>query len=279
MFHTVTVGDISQVPEFSFVYVTFRDLRLTRPPPPPLTTYITESTLSSNLLPTSSTPQLQHHCLRTKRPYPTMAAHNTTQTFNFLRLPPEVRNSIYVYVFGARHIKLASKFNSTSRPYQYVPEGIVRPANNGSKDARENTYGKPSHTFALLKTCRQIHAETHMLPFELNTFDISRHDSEINPLKLWSETLAKQLRAIRTVRIQTDNAVMEIMFPIESLKLLAGLKRVEVVVVVAAWDFAGMQKRRRRVTRKEVEIVEENKREFEDDCVLGLGSKVEVNFL
>jgi hypothetical protein len=37
----------------------------------------------------------------------------------------------------------------------------------------ESQAGRRSYTFALLlKTCRQIHAEARLLPFQLNTFEL-----------------------------------------------------------------------------------------------------------
>jgi hypothetical protein len=58
---------------------------------------------------------------------------------------------------------------------------------------------RPSHTFALLKTCRQINAEASKLPFELNTFVLGYDDA----LEIWTRTqvLATRVRLIRTVRL------------------------------------------------------------------------------
>jgi hypothetical protein len=60
----------------------------------------------------------------------------------------------------------------------------------------------PSHTFALLKTCRQIHSETYLLPFGLNTFELDYPGY----LGVWMLTLSTQLNSIQTLRLHTFDA-------------------------------------------------------------------------
>lgn len=58
--------------------------------------------------------------------------------------------------------------------------------------------GRPSHLLALLSVCRQVHAETRLLPFKLNVFDISI----LPPLDDWGWHKGRsRVDAIRTLRI------------------------------------------------------------------------------
>jgi len=70
-----------------------------------------------------------------------------------LQLPGELRNTIYAHVLGNHSIDVQEeywpqRFRISISPFQV----------------------QPHHITALLRTCRQIHAETHLLPFTLNIF-------------------------------------------------------------------------------------------------------------
>jgi hypothetical protein len=78
---------------------------------------------------------------------------------------------------------------------------------------------------ALLKTCRQIHAETHSLPFELNDFCYAHHGLSF---KVWAET-EERVAAIRTVVLPTYRAYgLEQNFD-SSMAALTGVTEVEVL--------------------------------------------------
>ncbi|KAI4907571.1 hypothetical protein J4E90_009600 [Alternaria incomplexa] len=66
-----------------------------------------------------------------------------------LRLPAELRNLIYRYALGDRTLILSTIDDETLRLYQ-----------------------RDIPAFALLALCKQIHSETVLLPYSLNTFDI-----------------------------------------------------------------------------------------------------------
>jgi hypothetical protein len=74
----------------------------------------------------------------------------------FLRLPGELRNKIYEYVFYIGVFTFAARFSAYSKP-------------------GPNFFGRPTcepHLFALLHVCKKTHSETadYHLPFSLNTF-------------------------------------------------------------------------------------------------------------
>ena len=73
----------------------------------------------------------------------------------FLRLPPELRNKIYEYAIGGHVIKL---FESTKKPHYNMLS---------QADGHYTALANPA---VLSKTCRQLHRETALLPYSLNTF-------------------------------------------------------------------------------------------------------------
>ncbi|KAG9204043.1 hypothetical protein G6514_001679 [Epicoccum nigrum] len=76
-----------------------------------------------------------------------------------LRLPPEIRNMIYEYVFGDRMICPVQSWYGTIK-LKCVP----------------HTRDRHNHALeiftALTKTCRQIHKETRLLPFKYCDYQV-----------------------------------------------------------------------------------------------------------
>jgi hypothetical protein len=98
------------------------------------------------------------------------------------------------------------------------------PENLTSYDSR------PPYTFNHLKTCRQIHSETHLLPFKLNTFSIS----SATTLYAWlpKPVLRYQLQSIRTLRIYTVKGLVGkaggLRYLVSTLPQFVGLRAAEV---------------------------------------------------
>ncbi|KAH3989957.1 hypothetical protein HBH52_017520 [Parastagonospora nodorum] len=126
---------------------------------------------------------------------PTVVPSRKPHIYPFLDLPAELRNQIYSYVFGDRLIVICPdplKSNGVT--------GEIYPGTGSDCVNAENVSPRrPFHTFALLKTCRQINAEASTLPFELNTFVLGYDDA----LERWTRTqvLAARVRLIRKVRL------------------------------------------------------------------------------
>ena len=104
---------------------------------------------------------------------------------HFLRLPGEVRNRIYNYALGRKHILI-------------LPPRLYSADRNGTSDhlptvVEPNTIRKLLH---LTETCRQIHAETNLLVFEMNDFRIPFKYSFDYFVKSVSQ---RQMEAIRTL--------------------------------------------------------------------------------
>ncbi|KAF3046619.1 hypothetical protein E8E12_011254 [Didymella heteroderae] len=78
-----------------------------------------------------------------------------------LRLPPELRNRIWEYTLGG-HV-----FDVTTR-------GIFK---RRKRIFKAKVWGLPKNTFALLGVCRQIYAETVLLPYRHNAFNFKSEDA------------------------------------------------------------------------------------------------------
>ncbi|KAH7076569.1 hypothetical protein BKA63DRAFT_594012 [Paraphoma chrysanthemicola] len=75
---------------------------------------------------------------------------------SLLRLPAELRNKIYAYVFyeGTYCLKISNR----TRPGHYLPEKVPV------------CLEQCNHALALLRVCRQVHAEAKLFPYWLNVF-------------------------------------------------------------------------------------------------------------
>jgi hypothetical protein len=136
----------------------------------------------------------------------------------FLSVPAEVRNQIYAYT-------LSGEVFSIYCWRRYTPFGIAT-----------RILRKETNFLALLAVCQQIHAETRLLPFQLNAFRFKSQDA----FKSWLDTFtADQREAMQEVHIVTWMArhmvegqswvskPLDTVFPVDAL---VGLRRVEVEV-------------------------------------------------
>jgi hypothetical protein len=82
----------------------------------------------------------------------TRRTRRNRQISPLLRLPGEIRNSIYGYMFASERIIFARRSGASV----------------------EDTPPEPRLSFGLLRTCRQINAETNLLPYRLLTFAFER---------------------------------------------------------------------------------------------------------
>ena len=162
-----------------------------------------------------------------------------------LRLPAELRNNIYSLVLGGRCITVWGGYvvpqdiRSLATCYAYI--SALQPVDTNSSfqedprahsdwyhENRAQSNGKPSHTFALLKTCRQINTDAYLLPLSLNVFVFP----ETRALNLWIKTMGAQVGAIKTVRMYTDSLEGNLggtaASAIRRLRDFHGLMRVEI---------------------------------------------------
>jgi hypothetical protein len=99
-----------------------------------------------------------------------------------LRLPPELRNIIYEYALGGREISFTLYATSSGNHFDLLFYG----------SHHRNILG-------LLFACRQMHSETALLPYKLNSFDF--RGSRRFELRLFFERRsAEQIRAIRAIK-------------------------------------------------------------------------------
>ena len=85
----------------------------------------------------------------------------TSPSSPLLRLPPELRNRVYQYVF--------------TTPDDTLAVGLAQCLCSGK-------WVRPSSTFALSETCKQIHNECSALPYTINTnLIIFAHDTALVP--------------------------------------------------------------------------------------------------
>jgi hypothetical protein len=109
-----------------------------------------------------------------------------------LRLPAELWNGIYGYVF--------SNFESGVRPFYFIDEGYYISIED--KDSDEHV--EASNMLALTKTCRQLHAETWLLLFAM--FEFYAEDYVESFLCFTRDLCEEQRHAISNVRLAIDDA-------------------------------------------------------------------------
>jgi hypothetical protein len=191
-----------------------------------------------------------------------------------LPLPAEIRNEIYVFVFGGKVITMDHS------PCQYVLlRKVFMP---------ERVYGtivprivklwlvhceviRPAYKFTLLETCRQIYAEAHTLPFELNAFLFA----DVRTLELLAEsaTMAARIRLVQTIRLQgVDSSKWSYVYHQPGIIALASqLMKPKVVEVVDTWEVVACQEINDRVQKM--------REDLEKDIVEVMGSEVEIKYV
>ena len=144
---------------------------------------------------------------------------------SLLRLPAELRNKIYEYAVGGHVIELIS---SKKKPhYKMLSQA------NGHYTALAN----PT---VLSKICRQLHKETALLPYSLNTF----HGS-LRRIHKFSKGLTKaqrkQIKILKIFFVRTDLFKGEgdaLVFRYSALKNHAGFIRSMVSLECLEYSFA-----------------------------------------
>jgi hypothetical protein len=139
----------------------------------------------------------------------------SNQNSPLLRLPPELRYRIWTLVIGVPILR--TPLRTTPEDKRVQP--LKLPITEGKK------------AWALLRTCRQIYAETALLPYKSSIFS----DTLRTPLK-------SQLKCLKTFqRAQIEDLQVEVMLPGHTrsphlsglrrvkLDILPGLKRIRVL--------------------------------------------------
>ena len=147
---------------------------------------------------------------------------NLAQSSPILRLPPEVRNRVYEFVLGGELLHIGVSWNTKDNRAACrrttvtickadVDDCEAAATIRASVDVREiPSYAKRhrkcknivygdrmqySNITRLLQTCRQIHEEAALLPFQANTFDFESKESLMAFQRM---TLRIQQRAVQT---------------------------------------------------------------------------------
>ncbi|KAF2118341.1 hypothetical protein BDV96DRAFT_569693 [Lophiotrema nucula] len=110
-----------------------------------------------------------------------------------LRLPGEIRNHIFVYALGGLHI-VVSELKKKSYEIKKIRCAKMRDLTQKMEDGLRFTYFQP-HYLSLLLVCRQIYAETALLPFSINHFWI-KSEKALENWKDFNHVLPAQINAI-----------------------------------------------------------------------------------
>lgn len=142
------------------------------------------------------------------------------QTSRLLRLPAELRNRVFGYVFGGKSIALYIKNNVGSYG------GEIRPYSTPPDERFYSTIHSQNDILKALTVCRQIYSECRDLPFSLSLFRY--HDPLQQILALWSSKRFYHLSLIRAVRLYSSGDSCEIAQWLDGLQYFSGLRIVEV---------------------------------------------------
>jgi hypothetical protein len=147
-------------------------------------------------------------------------ARNQTESL-LLRLPPEIRNTIYTYILGGRRVSLDE---SGRLPNQVV--ATIKGAEN------EKLIGE---VLNITMACRQTHSESIILFFALNEFggkDLGRASG----FARFVDGITEQQQAVIT-HVWLDFCCAECLRPGEvSLQRLRGLQNITIVKSDLSWD-------------------------------------------
>lgn len=84
-------------------------------------------------------------------------------TSPLLRLPAELRNKVYAYVFSGCRLRVLCHPGGSS-VYATDPDSEIRFDESGRKDFKT--------LIALTRTCHLVYAESRLLPYKLSTYRI-----------------------------------------------------------------------------------------------------------
>lgn len=95
-------------------------------------------------------------------------ARRTSNAMLFLTLPAEIRNQIYEYVLEGWVIAMRMDPIRRESPKVDIWAATTSPYRIHKACQTQHQSDESSNVFSLLYTCRQIHAETRLLPYSLN---------------------------------------------------------------------------------------------------------------
>ena len=208
---------------------------------------------------------------------------NTEQS-PLLRLPAEIRNLIFHYVLGGQKVAIHSP--SYYRPHESECKGESDFAISEFKDPYIILERSRSvRPVDLLKTCRQIYAETVLLPFALNTFSYS---SEIEVLDIKNKIFEAQRHAITAVQFCAIRGSLQNQDGrIKAMSYLPGLRKVYINIYFEddhTFEVPGSpavdrsDQSNRPVTPGEMATTRRHMSTLEDAIKAGTGRKARVIF-
>jgi len=126
----------------------------------------------------------------------TTRAQRNADKSGLLRLPPEIRQRIWTYAVHVQTVIVG--YGTYPEDARYYPEQSI------------------------LRVCRQVHAETCLLPYSGNTFS----PDDMGCFNVWlKRRLPEQLAALRRLELWCHE------YPKSPLRLLSGLKHVRVYCI------------------------------------------------
>jgi hypothetical protein len=143
-----------------------------------------------------------------------------------LHLPAELRNLIFAYALGTSSIKRCDEYQYNCR----VCKKTKGPG--GTENYYKVVFWHFECCLGILPTCRQVYAESKVLPFKLNT--VSSHIIDSSWL-VYTNFAAWQCNAITAVEIHARSSHehatsnYDIMFLLLQTRYLEGLERVTFV--------------------------------------------------
>ena len=169
-----------------------------------------------------------------------------------LKLPPEIRNTIYEYVLGGHKL-------------YYVAYGDKMSLRHNPPDPKSE-FAEIPQFLALTKTCRQIQAETKLLPFKLNVFGGVATDH----LRFLARIGPRAAKAIKTIHIDASyrsglsDSLSRLFYLLPGLQ---GLRKTAVTVYVGSRH---SQRKERFLRKLKMELME--LKEISSEC----GRNIEV---
>lgn len=127
-----------------------------------------------------------------------MTARRTLHNQNnspLLKLPAELRNKIYHYVFSGHVISISQRYWAAKHTCVYLKEDCL------NKEARSQ-----AEFLALTATCRQIHHETYLFPFALSELRLNAYlNLDFRVIQIFLDSLSAEKRAAITKLSVPDN--------------------------------------------------------------------------
>jgi hypothetical protein len=136
-----------------------------------------------------------------------------------LSLPAELRNRIYIYIFGGRTTGLEC---TSDHIYADFPPDMTP---HSPYDAPNNEFASGSSLLQVLAVCRQIYLEARAFPFSLS---IVRFDDEDEALEPWFREKPVEMSLFSTAQLWGSGSDVTGWF--EGLRYFPGLQRIDVQI-------------------------------------------------